>query len=391
MKRGLALEGGGAKGAYHIGVMKAFVEKGHEFDGFVGTSIGAINAAIFAQGDFQKALELWMQISSDQIFLTEEQPLLQLTERKGLNAELLSGVRGALPKVIINQGFCTKKMMDFLHAHIDEEKVRASGKDFGLVTVSLSERKPYELMLEDIPAGKLVSYIMASASFPGFSPVTIDGKKHLDGAFYNNCPVNLLDKLGYDEIIAVRTTNLSIVSGKMDKVKHVKRITPRENLGGMMQFSAEHSAANIRLGYYDGLRFIENLRGSDYYIRPLEADFCHAQLMALCDKVIHEAGNLLGHSGIAGKRLFFEKVIPSLGTHLKLHKEFDYMDFMIALLEQRAREKEIERFEVYDYHHLCSLVKTVPFPSRGKTKKLALTPQTLRKKAVVNLLIENLL
>ena len=61
--RGLALEGGGAKGAYHIGVMKALTEKSYVFDGFVGTSIGAINAAMLAQSDFDAALDLWMSIS----------------------------------------------------------------------------------------------------------------------------------------------------------------------------------------------------------------------------------------------------------------------------------------------------------------------------------------
>ncbi len=50
--RGLVLEGGGVKGAYHIGVLKALRENGlDKFDGYVGTSIGAINAAMLAAGD----------------------------------------------------------------------------------------------------------------------------------------------------------------------------------------------------------------------------------------------------------------------------------------------------------------------------------------------------
>ncbi|MCL2405176.1 MAG: patatin-like phospholipase family protein [Defluviitaleaceae bacterium] len=259
MKRGLALEGGGAKGAYHIGVVKAFVEKGYDFDGYVGTSIGAVNAAKLAQGEFDKALELWMNISPDQIFMTEEQPLLQLADIKSmsLNAELVSGVRGALSRVIGSKGVSTERMQEFLHKHIDEDKVRVSGKDFGLVTLSLSERKPYELMLDDIPYGKLINYIMASASFPGFSAVTIDGKKYIDGGFYNNCPVNLLDKLGYDEIIAIRVGAPGVVNRKINTMKNVKLISPSESLGRLMQFSPDSSAASIRLGYFDGLRFIE--------------------------------------------------------------------------------------------------------------------------------------
>ncbi|MGN1096989.1 MAG: patatin-like phospholipase family protein [Christensenellales bacterium] len=48
-KIGLALEGGGAKGAYHVGVVTALYESGYSFDAVVGTSIGALNAAILAQ------------------------------------------------------------------------------------------------------------------------------------------------------------------------------------------------------------------------------------------------------------------------------------------------------------------------------------------------------
>ena len=41
-----ALEGGGARGAFHMGVVKAFLEEGYEIGGITGTSIGALNGAI---------------------------------------------------------------------------------------------------------------------------------------------------------------------------------------------------------------------------------------------------------------------------------------------------------------------------------------------------------
>jgi len=204
MKRGLALEGGGAKGAYHIGVYKALSESGYDFDGYVGTSIGAINAAMLAQGDFETAMELWLNISPDQIFAADEQPLLQLADiaSMGLNADIVADVRGALTKIITGRGISTEKMVAFLNTYINEERIRASGKDFGLVTFSLSERKPYELMLDDIPDGELVNYIMASASFPGFIAATIGSNRYINGSLYSNFPINLLDALSYEEIIA---------------------------------------------------------------------------------------------------------------------------------------------------------------------------------------------
>ena len=65
---GLALEGGGAKGAYHIGVVKALLEEGYQFGGITGTSIGALNGAVIAQGDFEKVYELWENLDFSHVF-----------------------------------------------------------------------------------------------------------------------------------------------------------------------------------------------------------------------------------------------------------------------------------------------------------------------------------
>ena len=56
---GLILAGGGAKGAYQIGAWKALIELGIQIEAIAGTSIGAINGAFIAQGDFDKALTVW--------------------------------------------------------------------------------------------------------------------------------------------------------------------------------------------------------------------------------------------------------------------------------------------------------------------------------------------
>ena len=51
-KYALALEGGGAKGAYHVGAVKALKENGYEFSVITGTSIGALNAIMIAFDTF---------------------------------------------------------------------------------------------------------------------------------------------------------------------------------------------------------------------------------------------------------------------------------------------------------------------------------------------------
>ena len=294
--RGLALEGGGAKGAYQIGVAKALLENGYEFDGFVGTSIGAVNAAALAQGDIETALSIWLNISMDKLF-----------------------GRNLLTKIISERAINTDKIKALIEQSIDEKKVRASGKDFGLVTISRNDFKPHKLMLEDIPEGQLINYIMASASFPGFRSEKIDDASFLDGAFYDNCPYGLLYDKGYDEIIVIRT-NAHGVFRKVRDSQIVKVISPVENLGHMMRFSQKRSERNIKLGYFDGLRYAQGLRGMMYYIKPFD-----------------------------------------------MPKDYDYSDFIISLLEFAARERGIERFRVYDYAELCAILKERPLPHERKT------------------------
>ena len=261
--RGLALEGGGARGAYHIGVVKALMENGYDFDGFVGTSIGAINAAILAQGDFKKAAELWANISMNEVFDEDEQLLIQPPSLNDIkkDTEIPVNMRKALAKVVSRKGINTKKIKALLETYIDETTIRQSRKDFGLVTVSVNERKPYELMLENIPLNQLIHYLMASACFPGFQYERIGENLFTDGGFHDNCPHRLLTNRQYDEIIVIRTKSLGVFRKVTDE-KRIKVIEPRVELGNLLLFSPENSNVNMLLGYKDGQDFIRNLHES---------------------------------------------------------------------------------------------------------------------------------
>ena len=69
MKRsyGLVLAGGGTKGAYEVGAWKALRELGVDITAIVGTSIGAINGALFLQNDFDKVMELYDNIKFEDL------------------------------------------------------------------------------------------------------------------------------------------------------------------------------------------------------------------------------------------------------------------------------------------------------------------------------------
>jgi NTE family protein len=196
-KLGLVLEGGGVKGAYQIGALMAVRELLVEFDGVVGTSIGAINGAIYLEGGYSKLFDVWNEIQTNTVFDLSDEETAAL---KGLD------LKPAILRVMLEKKLGTFKMLEssyeksqkFFETIVNEEDIRASGKDYGLVTFNISDMQPVEKMMDEIDEGKLVDYIIASATFPIFPPKIIDDKKYIDGGVYDNMPINLLVKNGYE-------------------------------------------------------------------------------------------------------------------------------------------------------------------------------------------------
>ena len=66
--KGLVLEGGGAKGAFHCGAVKALYDYGYTFSGVAGTSIGAINGALIVQDmGYQSMYDVWTNVTAEDI------------------------------------------------------------------------------------------------------------------------------------------------------------------------------------------------------------------------------------------------------------------------------------------------------------------------------------
>jgi predicted acylesterase/phospholipase RssA len=63
-KVALVLGGGGAKGAYHVGVQKALSDRGYtRFTTIAGTSVGALNAVLFETASPSESREVWMSMA----------------------------------------------------------------------------------------------------------------------------------------------------------------------------------------------------------------------------------------------------------------------------------------------------------------------------------------
>lgn len=362
---GVALEGGGARGAYHMGAMKALYENGYEFDGFAGTSIGAINAAILAQGDFDGLYELWEGLSAEALFNEPVVRLLKIGERS-FTADFAANLAASLSE--IHLGIRTDKMKEVIGEILDEPKLRARNIDFGLVTVCINELKPYQLTLEDIPDGELLSYLMASASFPGFKPEVIGKNAYLDGGLYNNCPIDMMLERGYDRVIAIRTRAPGLFRAIPKTNARITIISPTRELGNIMAFDNAQIRQNLKIGYYDALKMIRDLKGQYYYIEAESGLALGAHMMALNDDVVERFryGFLL--PDLPPKRLLLERILPDLGAFMKLKKDYNYDDLAIAILEAAAQEIGVDPFEVYPLKALCAMIAYAPPPGEAERR-----------------------
>lgn len=344
----MALEGGGARGSYQAGAAKALIEHGYHFNGFVGTSIGAVNSALLAQGELNTMIELWNTIEVSTLFDIDDDVVKYIVNMQFDMLDMLK-IQSLFSKMIAARGADTSKIRKMLEDIIDEKKIRESGNDFGLVTVALPDLRPHEVMLDEISEGKLIDYIMASSCFPGFKAAQIGPKTFIDGGFYDNMPLNMLAKRGYKEIYALRTFSPGIIRKLEYADVEIKTIKPSDDLGLLMYFSSEQAKTNINLGYFDTNKAIKKLVGFKYYLEPISEDFAFKILKELDEVVISGISKPIGINDTPNRKLFFERTIPSLSNKLKLAKGSNYSDFIIALLEYIAQKWSVPRFEFYNY------------------------------------------
>jgi NTE family protein len=179
-KFGIALGGGAALGAAHVGIMKAFLEKGKKPDAITGTSIGAFVAAHIA---FGIPIEELKEIAIDLDWL-------DITSFKLSKMGLLT-----------NEKLGKRVLSTIGRVNIEDAEI-----PLGFIATDINTGNKIELT-----EGPLYKAVMASSCLPGiFAPVEWDDMLLVDGFLCENVPVSPLKKMGIKKIIAVDlTTNRS--------------------------------------------------------------------------------------------------------------------------------------------------------------------------------------
>jgi NTE family protein len=256
MAYGLVLEGGGGRGAYQIGACKAIKEMGLEFSAVAGTSVGALNGAMVVQGDIDRAYDIWYELRPENVIKLAAD-YFELIGSNSLKPEALRKFAGHIKKILNEGGLDVEPLEKLVKSVIDEDRIRSSQIGFGVVTVDLTARRAVEIYKEDIPKGQLADYVIASASFPAFKRTIIDGRVFIDGALYNNLPINMVSSKGVKDIIILRTYGMGIKRRVNTKGLNIISISPSESLGSTMDFSNSTARRNLKRGYEDAYRVLE--------------------------------------------------------------------------------------------------------------------------------------
>lgn len=359
--RGLVLEGGGTKGAYQIGAYKALRDLGMDFQGVSGTSIGALNGAYILQNDIEVMEDIWLTYDYTH-FMNIDEDTYEKFKNVDFTPKNFNAVIELMNKARKNEGIDISPLRKLLEDTLNEDSIRKSNKDFGLVTVWWDKKiKPHPLYIEDIPKGRLIDYLIASSSLPIFKLETMDEKLFLDGMFFDNMPINLLQDKGYKDIVVIRLLDDFI--GKMNLNKHqdinVKAIIPSEYLGGSLNKDKDSVKKNINLGYLDTMKAYNRYEGYKYYFNvdyKYDENYCFEKLRRLNKETIEGLSSILGIKREPSTRTLMENVIPKIGEMLDLNKEFSYKDLFYSIYEKKLEESNINRLRLYDFNKVIDVV-----------------------------------
>ncbi len=392
--KGLVLEGGGTKGAYQIGAYKALRDLGLEFQGVTGTSIGALNGAYIIQNDIEVMEDIWLTYDYTH-FMNIDEESYEKYKNIDFTAKNFNVVIELINKAVRNEGIDVSPLRVLLEKTLNEEAIRKSNKDFGLVTVCWDKKiNPHPLYLEDIPKGRLVDYLIASSSLPIFKLDRMDEKLYLDGMFSDNMPISLLENKGYTDIVVIRLMNDFI--GKINLNKHqdinVKTIIPSDYLGGVLNKDKDSVEKNINLGYLDAMKAYDRYEGFKYYFNAdykFDEEYCFDKFRRLDNDTIENLSNLLGIKKDPNLRTLMESIIPRLGEVLNLDKTFSYKDLFYCIYEKKLEENSINRLQLYDFNKVVDTVNKNINSNKNLTSNFEVKPMISLQKNRMSKILTN--
>ncbi len=182
-KVALVLGGGAARGFAHVGVLRVLEDERIPVELIVGTSVGSLVGALYADGYNARELEaLSRDLGRDDFFDFSLGPTF-------FGTGLASGER----------------LERWMKHHLRARNVEQLAIPYAAVATDLDDGSVVVL-----DRGDVARAVRASSAIPGvFEPVSLDGKLLVDGGVVANLPVAIARQLGADVVIAVDVTELT--------------------------------------------------------------------------------------------------------------------------------------------------------------------------------------
>ncbi len=289
LKLGLVLSGGGAKGAYQLGVFKAMSELRltNSVSAISGCSIGSINALAFAAKSNIRTNALWKALTK---FAKSELPDEKTIDELNLKIDdylKSSNKVSTIEFLKENASSDYKLMFSVLSFFLNADAAKKSGIDIYSCVYDIEASKPTYIKVSDLSVYDFIKVTCASASLPFIvKPVLYEGRYYLDGGADNRVykrqnadSVALAPLLtqNLESSILVYLNHQTRQDIKTIETNNVIEICPSRPLedkpgGGTLDFSSAKVRAHRELGYKDAIKvltpFAKAFRSNDD-IKPL--------------------------------------------------------------------------------------------------------------------------
>jgi predicted acylesterase/phospholipase RssA len=370
---GWVFSGGGAKGVFEIGVACALAKAGLLPDVVVGTSVGALNAAAIANGDIDKAVDLWKDISKDKVYKTRISKIIfegigQIANWLGIkNDQKVKAVLDNTPlRELLRQELDYEKILDNTRANHVELLMGVLGLNEGHEALFASPELYGKLAdrYKDDPVHKIFKLspenfedaVIASTSIPvAFPAVKIDDEVFVDGGAGNNTPAkNAIDSL------------FAINDGLNQGLLFVMLLQPPEDAEGIRDSFTDKNASINRVGTKVLNIVLDNTAKTDVKMAQEiteEIERWEGQNEKAQTTIEKLGQTTLGLKAKAAELLQLSKIIPDESEATKIRK--------IAKKMQQMSQENLE-----DTQQLSQLLSDYkPFGAKKKIKIVLIRPE----------------
>jgi len=343
-KRGLVLGGGGARGAYQLGVWQHARERKWTYDVITGTSVGALNGALMIQDDWQSAEKLWHQIETKDVLALPEIEV----ENLYYFSSLLKIVQLMIQEAWKNKGISMQPLEMRIKKLLNTKKIVLSPVSFFVTTTHVKTFSEHVINIKNEPPEKHLDWLIASSSFfPALRPRRIEGETYIDGGYCNNIPVDIAVKYGVIDVTVIDVKGPGITK-KYDVPLNITPLVLKSpwSLGNMLIFDTRRAKWNQRLGYLETKRSVEGLSG---YWYTFDVPFMSVEYRQINRNIIQAL--LSGISISMLKKIKIQTVFEKL--RILYQNEVSSYNLGWVVLELAGKYYEMDPSVCYTYESFC--------------------------------------